>query len=353
MELIKNMNYLIELHPWNLLKENYSPNLKLTDKELIIMKGLADGYELSEIAKSLKITMKACQGVFYKTLPKINIKNNIKDIVVWSIKNGLVKNNFFSKSQSEKINNLLTDTQKLILQMLVDGNTTNDIANKFKIAKTTVKSHLQAISNISNIPNRRASLIRFGIELGMLETKSPTSIDPRFDKISIDSPLQRIKKSNLTLDKFRVIKKVLTGKSRKQISKELNIDIKTVEDHLRNGMRMIGVKNLYELTDWAIKNKIIKLKPLDINHYKTLFTPTELNVLTLFSQGFNSKEISDKLKVSDKAVWDTKFRLVKKLNTDTKWPYSHTLAKFLRLGFRLGLNNSSNLKLGTSTVEPS
>jgi len=58
----------------------------------------------------------------------------------------------------------------------------------------------------------------------------------------------------LTTREARIVSMIVQGKSRKEISEALDISIKTVDGHVRNAYRKLGVKRASEATfKWCSK----------------------------------------------------------------------------------------------------
>ncbi|OEH85034.1 DNA-binding response regulator [Desulfuribacillus stibiiarsenatis] len=63
---------------------------------------------------------------------------------------------------------------------------------------------------------------------------------------------------DLTGKEKEVLLNIAKGKTNKEIGESMHISIKTVEHHRANMMRKLGLKNLVELTRYAIKKGIIE-----------------------------------------------------------------------------------------------
>ncbi len=62
--------------------------------------------------------------------------------------------------------------------------------------------------------------------------------------------------SQLTHREVEILKKVSTGKSNKEIGRDLNIADSTVKVHMKNLLKKLGLKSRVEAALWAVENKI-------------------------------------------------------------------------------------------------
>jgi DNA-binding NarL/FixJ family response regulator len=67
-------------------------------------------------------------------------------------------------------------------------------------------------------------------------------------------------RSPLTPREREVLQLVAEGKSTKQISQKLHVSAKTVDSHRREIMRKLGIKNVADLTKYAIRAGLTTLE---------------------------------------------------------------------------------------------
>lgn len=70
----------------------------------------------------------------------------------------------------------------------------------------------------------------------------------------------KAKKEGISNREKEILKLVINGMNNHTIGKELNISVRTVENHRANMMRKLGVKNTAELVKKAITEKLIDLQ---------------------------------------------------------------------------------------------
>ena len=91
-------------------------------------------------------------------------------------------------------------------------------------------------------------------------------LDGKFYFVSLDAELTQLtattakaKKDAISNREKEILKLVINGMNNNAIGKELNISVRTVENHRANMMRKLGVKNTAELVNRAITEKLIDL----------------------------------------------------------------------------------------------
>jgi DNA-binding NarL/FixJ family response regulator len=65
---------------------------------------------------------------------------------------------------------------------------------------------------------------------------------------------------DLTLREFQVLHLVACGKTNKAVASELFVSVRTVDRHVSNVFRKLGVSSRSEATAFAFKNKILDKK---------------------------------------------------------------------------------------------
>lgn len=179
-ENFKKMAYLL---PSLIFETDNELNISFMNKETLKIFGLSDGDTANKSlinfldSESLSKVIKYCQKVMYSGSSsfleiKINTANNSQTIILakasliiddnrvkgyrWSAIN--VKSMLNSVTQSKDLffNKFdLTNREKEILSLLLEGNKNRMISQKLFIAESTVKGHLRAIYAKMNIKNRQ------------------------------------------------------------------------------------------------------------------------------------------------------------------------------------------------------
>lgn len=98
-------------------------------------------------------------------------------------------------------------------------------------------------------------------------------------------------------EQIAIMKLVMDGKPMGEIVKELNIKFKDATAKLKDGMKKIGARNLYDLILWGLRSGIIKDPPLEIENkfaqsgmYEGY--PAWLQILNLIVSGKTDPEIT-------------------------------------------------------------
>jgi DNA-binding NarL/FixJ family response regulator len=82
-----------------------------------------------------------------------------------------------------------------------------------------------------------------GFVLDAFGSTPPDSIDPELDQ--------------LTVREREVLRHIARGYAYKEIGRELNISVKTVETHVSSVLRKLQLSNRHELTRWAAERRIV------------------------------------------------------------------------------------------------
>ncbi len=119
----------------------------------------ADGYLLKEDSDTelLPAIDKVRQGEFYISP---NLSSEFPEDVIASCR---------GRHRAEEGGELLTPREKQILQMVAEGVTSRDIADKLNISKRTVEHHRANMMKKLNI-KRAADLIKYAIAKGLIDT---------------------------------------------------------------------------------------------------------------------------------------------------------------------------------------
>jgi len=92
-------------------------------------------------------------------------------------------------------------------------------------------------------------------------------ISPQIKNVDLEELIQsdkKIKESRLDLLSSRereVLQIIAEGKSTKQIAGELHVSAKTIESHRQNIMNKLNIRNVVDLTKFAIQEGLISLEP--------------------------------------------------------------------------------------------
>jgi DNA-binding NarL/FixJ family response regulator len=83
-----------------------------------------------------------------------------------------------------------------------------------------------------------------------------TVLDPRVTRPSV---LKGEKTLGLTNRELEILQFIVSGKSNKEIARELSLSVNTVSVHRANIMEALGIHNTAELVVYAIKNGLVNL----------------------------------------------------------------------------------------------
>ncbi len=201
--LIDGMKALFEQHPYvNICAEALNGetairNAENEDIEVILLDiNLPDksGFEICEIIKKTKPDLKIIALTMHKEAGYITkmsktgvdgylLKNTSKDEIIEAIEKVMAGEKYFSKEvtdsliagmhksrkpKSSDFIQKLTRREKEILKLIVEENTTDEIAKLLFIGNTTVISHRKSLLRKLNAKNT-AGLVRAAFEFGLLE----------------------------------------------------------------------------------------------------------------------------------------------------------------------------------------
>ncbi len=83
-----------------------------------------------------------------------------------------------------------------------------------------------------------------------------TVLDP---KVSLTAVLKGERAAGLTARELEILRLIVSGKSNKEIARDLGLSVNTVAVHRANIMESLGIHNTAELVVYAIKNGLVTL----------------------------------------------------------------------------------------------
>jgi DNA-binding CsgD family transcriptional regulator len=273
--------------------------------QLLVMKGIMDGYSLSDIASGIAIRPKDAKMMLATGMQKAKV-NNLYELIVWGLRTGVIKDepltHLKDKIQPAAGTYESHPTWIRVLEAIISGYSDQDIDREAGISRDSLEYYKKMISDKFNLGNSRAKLIRFGFQL-----LNPIEGPPQVKGFRI--PV-------LSLQQQEILKLICQGYNTKEMADMLQppISPKTVEYHRAMIKAKLGIDThanvaTTEITRMALKYfpdlltdrpQASKMEAVgDIFHS---LTPQQLTVFKMYVRGYSTKEIADFLKVSHKTV---------------------------------------------------
>lgn len=165
------------------LLERKLPDLILLDIEMPEL----DGFDVLRVVKKKYATIKTLVLTMHKSIEFIKniikagadgylVKDSEKETLIHAIHQVYDQGSFYSEKIASTILNSLRDKtlndtisarEKEVIQLIVDGNTTKEIAKKLFLSKYTVESHRQNILLKLQLKNT-AELVKYAIQKGLV-----------------------------------------------------------------------------------------------------------------------------------------------------------------------------------------
>jgi DNA-binding NarL/FixJ family response regulator len=155
----------------------------------------------------------------------------------------------------------------------------------------------------------------------------------------------------LTPREGQVLRFIVEGLTNKQIARELQVSVKTVEKHRQEIMNKLNIHHTAGLTCYALSNGMVFpstvsasmarrvpssrgncSSPIEEAGHDQAITARETQVLRLIAEGFLNKQIASELRLSIKTVANHRQEVMKRLNI-------HHIAGLTRYAISKGLLN--------------
>src|SRR5690242_11684674 len=166
----------------------------------------------------------------------------------------------------------------------------------------------------------------------------------------------------LTPREAQVLRFIVEGLTNKQIAREIQVSVKTVEKHRQEIMNRLNIHHTAGLTCYALSNGIAFpstvsasmarrvpssrgncSSPIDEAGHDRTITARETQVLRLIAEGFLNKQIAAELQLSIKTVANHRREVMKRLNI-------HHIAGLTRYAVLRGLLNRGTAMTGNSSL---
>ena len=139
---------------------------------------------------------------------------------------------------------LLTPSQTRVLQLIANGLSSKEAAEKLQVSKRTVDSHLKEVHE-RLVTSNRVEAIMIATQLGLI------SFAPWW------SGWGELRTPQLTVTELEVLKGILTGQSSAEIARTRSVSKRTVEFHMSKMRDKFGCHNQIALIRAAWKCNLI------------------------------------------------------------------------------------------------
>ncbi len=157
----------------------------------------------------------------------------------------------------------LTSRETEVLKFVVEGFTNRQTAAQMQVSIKTVEKHRQSLMNKLAIHDT-AGLTRYAVTHGIVFDEAfRNQLREQFKCLpqrrgSPDKPAGNM--AQITDRQAQVLKLIADGKVNKQIASELNVSIKTVDNHRQRMMQRLDIHEIAGLTRYAISQGMILLR---------------------------------------------------------------------------------------------
>jgi len=193
------LRHIVEAHPgWQVVAEaengkqavalafETKPDVAIVDYSLPLLNGLEVTKQIrSRLSKTeiLIFTMHDNENLFKELLQAgargYLLKTDARKYLVRAIETLSAHKPFFTGVVSEtllnsyqhrpdRVRSALTDRERTVVQLIAEGNTNKEVANKLDISLKTVESHRAAIMRKLNLPSS-AALVRYAVRNNIIE----------------------------------------------------------------------------------------------------------------------------------------------------------------------------------------